>query len=226
MEPRIYIIANKEQELAVLGSLETEGFKWVDNDRPQEWLPSKEIFSEFGFSFPYTIVAYKDKTITWSYSFEYPKGSAVFDGRKEDKMTEKYKVTKKFMDKLVEWRDKYSLEPNLTYRSTFVSGGDISNLPRVVDNWWLEDKNPMERNRRLIAIISWLNGDDSVFEVEKPHKFIIRSEKPNWDGDYWYVLFKGGMADTTTCLANAAVFGTYAGAQEWANSHQVVIEVD
>ena len=96
IRPRIYIVANKEQELAVLGSLENEGFKWMDNDRPQEWLPSKEIFSEFGFSFPYTIVAYKDKTITWSYSLEYPKGSAEFDGRKEEKMTEvkKYKVTK------------------------------------------------------------------------------------------------------------------------------------
>ena len=122
MEPRIYIIANKEQELDVLSKLEKEGFKWLNNDRPQEWLPSKEVFTKFGFSFPYTIVAYKDKTIIWSSSFEDPKGRVVFDGRKEDTMIKKYKVTKEFMDSLVKWRDTYDLEPDLTYRSTFVSG--------------------------------------------------------------------------------------------------------
>ena len=82
----------------------------------------------------------------------------------------------------------------------------------------------MERNRRLIAIISWLNGDE-VFEVEKPRKFIIRSEKPNWDGDYWFVRFTEGMEDTTTYLSRASKFDTREEAQEWANSHQVVIEV-
>lgn len=223
MEPRIYIIANKEQELAVLGSLETEGFKWVDNDRPQEWLPSKEIFSEFGFSFPYTIVAYKDKTITWSYSFEYPKGSAVFDGRKEDKMTEKYKVTKEFMDKLVEWRDERSLDATSGITFSYMVGGDLTVLPRVVVRWWKVDTNPMECNRRLIAIINWLNGDE-VFEVEKP-KFVVRSDKTDSYGDYTYVVVKGGTTATSYFLSNATKFSTREEAQEWANSHQVVIEV-
>ena len=82
----------------------------------------------------------------------------------------------------------------------------------------------MERNNRLVAIISWLNGDE-VFEVEKP-KFIVRSEKPNWDGEYWYVLFKEGMTDTTTYLAKATKFSSYEKASEWANSHQVIVELD
>ena len=225
IKPRIYIVANKEQELAVLGSLEKEGFKWMDNDRPQEWLPSKEILSEFGFSFPYTIVAYKDKTITWSYSLEYPKGSAVFDGRKEEKMTEvkKYKVTKEFMDKLIEWRGTKTLDATSGDRYSYVGASDLDALPKVVKRWWLEDKNPMERNNRLTAIISWLNGDE-VFEVEKP-KFIVRSDKTDSYGDYTYVVVKGGTTATSYFLSNATKFSTREEAQEWANSHQVVIEV-
>lgn len=227
MKPRIYIVANKEQELAVLGSLEKEGFKWMDNDRPQEWLPSKEIFSEFGFSFPYTIVAYKDKTITWSYSLEYPKGSAVFDGRKEDKMTEvnKYKVTKEFMDKLVEWRGTKTLDATSGDRYNYVGASDLDALPRVVKRWWLEDKNPMERNNRTIAIIQWLNGED-VFEVEQSNKFVVRSRKADEDGYYAYVNVSGELTDTTYMIKYATKFDTYEEAKGWANSHQVVIEVD
>lgn len=216
-----YIVANKGQELDVLGELEKEGFVWVNtHSRPTSLLVSESDFVEF----PYVIITDSRRmTIEWSTVEAEFNGDVFFDGREELNM-KKYKVTKKFMDKLVAWRDKFVLKPDLTYRSSFVSGRDISDFPYVVDDWWIEDKNPIERNNRLIAIISWLNGKD-VFEVEEPNKFVIRSEKPNWDGDYWFVRFKEGMDDTTTHLSKASKFDTYEEAKEWANSHQVVVGV-
>lgn len=218
---KYYIVANKRQEFYVLCKLEDEGFMWVNSNK----LPTEHTVSEF----PHVIIADNDaKVIMWSdreVDFEY---KAVFDGRKEEKMTEvkKYKLTKEFMDKLVEWRGTKTLDATSGDRYNYVGASDLDALPKVVKRWWLEDKNPMERNNRLIAIISWLNGDDSVFEVEEPNKFVVRSDKPNWDGDYWFVRFKEGMDDTTTHLSKAAKFDTREEAQEWANSHQVVIEVD
>lgn len=213
-----YIVATKRQELYVLSMLEDEGFMWVNSHK----LPTKHTVSEF----PHVIIAdNKAKEIMWSarkVDFEY---KAVFDGRKEEKMIKKYKVTKGFMLGLSLWRDSMYLDATTGGNYAHVGVSDLDSLPKVVNDWWLEDKNPMERNRRLIAIISWLNGDDSVFEVEAPSKFVIRSEKPNWDGDYWFVRFKEGMDDTTIHLSKASKFDTREEAQEWANSHQVVIEV-
>lgn len=215
---KYYIVANKRQELYVLSMLEDEGFMWVNSHK----LPTKHTVSEF----PHVIIAdNKNKVIMWSVrkvDFEY---ETVFDGRKEEKMTKKYKVTKGFTLGLSLWRDSMYLDATTGGNYSHVGVSDLDSLPKVVNDWWLEDKNPMERNRRLIAIISWLNGDDSVFKVEKPSKFVIRSEKPNWDGDYWYVRFTEGMEDTTTYLSKASKFDTREEAQEWANSHQVVIEV-
>ena len=228
MEPCKYIIANKEQELDVLSKLEKEGFKWSSNARPQDLLPSKEVFSYFDFDFPYTIVAYKDKIITWSSSLEDPEGKVVFDRRKEEKMTEvkKYKVTKEFMDKLVEWRDKYDLDATSGKNYNYINGNDLDELPAVVVAWWwVNNQYPMERNNRLIAIISWLNGED-VFEVEEPHKYVVRADTPDSDGDYWYVSVSYGFATTACTLPRATKFNTFEEAESWANSHQVVIEVD
>lgn len=137
----------------------------------------------------------------------------------------KYKVTEEFMDKLVKWRDKLILKPDLSYRSSFVSGSDISDFPYVVDDWWIEDKNPIERNNRLIAIISWLNGED-VFDVKGSNKFIVRSDKTDDSGEYTYVDINEGITQTVYPLAFATKFDTYEDALEWANSHQVIIEVD
>lgn len=227
MEPHKHIIANKEQELAVLGELENKGFKWSTNARPQDFLPSKEAFSDFGFDFPYTIVAYKDKVITWSSSLEDPKGKVVFDGRKDEKMTEvkKYKVTKEFMDKLVEWRGTKTLDATSGDRYNYVGASDLDALPKVVKRWWLEDKNPMERNNRLTAIISWLNEDD-IFEVDQSNKFIVRSDSADEESYYTYIEVKGKLTTTKFSKMFATRFDTYEEAKEWANSHQVVVEID
>ena len=215
-----YIVTNKRQELDVLGKLEDEGFMWINSSK----LPTEHTISEF----PHVIIAdnNNDKTIMWSDREVDFERNVVFDGRKEEKMTEakKYKVTKKFMNMLVEWRDKYDLYATSGNTLSHVVPRDLSTLPDKVKIWWYSGEHSTDRNNHLIAIISWLNGDD-VFEVEKPHKFVVRSEEPNWDGEYWYVRFKEGMDDTTTHLSNATKFSTREEAQEWANSHQVVIEV-
>ena len=226
MKPCKYIIANKEQELDVLSKLEKEGFKWSTNARPQDLLPSKEVFSDFGLDFPYTIVAYKDKIITWSSSLEDPKGKVVFDGRKEEKMTDvkKYKVTKEFMDELVAWRDKKGLDATSGSVITTVGARDLDTIPGVAQLWRMDNNIPMERNNRLIAIIQWLNGED-VFDVEHP-KYIVRSDKTDMHGVYSYVAVTCGVSDTYRTSSYATKFDTYEEAKEWANSHQVVVEID
>ena len=139
-------------------------------------------------------------------------------------MTMKYKVTQKFMDELKEWRDKNYLDATNGDRTSYLGQGDLV-LPYPIINWWLDDKNPIERNNRLIAIIQWLNGED-MFEVEKPHKFVVRSDKNDHDGDYTYILVENGMTTTAYILTSATKFDTRKEAQEWANSHQVVVEID
>lgn len=135
----------------------------------------------------------------------------------------KYKVTKEFMDELVAWRDKQCIDVTRGYG--FVYHDDLAKVPSVVRAWWLYDNASIERNRRLIAIIQWLNGED-VFDVEEPHKYVVRANTPDSDGDYWYVSVSYGFATTASTLPRATKFDTYEEAKEWANSHQVVAEVD
>jgi len=127
------------------------------------------------------------------------------------------------MDMLVKWRDKYDLDATSGYRYNYLGSRDLSTLPDKVKIWWYSGEYSTDRSNRLVAIISWLNGDE-VFEVEKP-KFVVRSDKTDSYGDYTYVVVKGGTTATSYFLSNATKFSTREEAQEWANSHQVVIEV-
>lgn len=206
MTDKAYIVANKQQEIEVLKKFEKDGLKWRGNRNPTEFFPSDICL------FP--IVLFKGDCITWSFSVNLNIEEIVYDGRKEEKM---YKVTQEFMNELIKWR--YAdLRIPLTVQ-------DLALLPVIISSWCFENESPIENSNRLFAIISWLNGEE-MFEVDEPSKFIIRSEKPNWDGDYWYVLFKEGMTATTTYLSNATKFNTYEDAKEWANSHQVAVEID
>ena len=81
-----------------------------------------------------------------------------------------------------------------------------------------------ERNNRLIAIVQWLNGED-VFEIEKPRKFVVRSGHTDRDGDYNYVKVFNRIASPVHSQY-ATKFDTREEAQEWANAHQVVVEID
>ena len=146
MANKEYIVANKEQELNVLKKLENNGFKWVNI----ETLPTKFRFSEsFLFNkFPYIISAREDiKRIGWwSYYPDYDEGNVVFDGRKEKKM---YKVTQEFMNELIEWRDKYDLDATSGKKYNYVNDLDLDGLPAVVESWWVDNQDPIERNNLL-----------------------------------------------------------------------------
>ena len=67
---------------------------------------------------------------------------------------------------------------------------------------------------------------EDVFEVEKPKKWIVRSKEHDEGGHYQYV--KAGdfdMSFNKYYIDQATRFDTKEEAQEWANSHQEVVEV-
>lgn len=221
MTDKAYIVANKEQELEVLKNFEDEGLVWTRGQNPTEWLPS--VMSDL-VNFPYILIDYgvvRWLTMTQLVGDE----TIVYDGRKEDEMNNKYKVTQEFMNELIKWRDDERLNINTKgIGGSFLDIQHIEKLPDVVDIWWTVPDNKIENNNRLIAIIQWLNGED-VFEVEKPHKFVVRTERVGAGGNYSYVELFNNMA-LLTDYEHATAFDTREEAQEWANSHQVVVEID
>ena len=136
-----------------------------------------------------------------------------------------YKVTKRFMNELINWRDNNNLDFTSGYTNMFIAGHEIQELPDVVDVWRTDADDSIENNNRLISILQWLNGEN-VFEVEKPHKFVVRSKNTDADKDYTYVEVYEGITTTVYSLEYATNFDTREEAQEWANSHQLVVEID
>lgn len=219
MADKAYIVANKQQELDVLKKFEQKGLVWVTGKYPTTFVPSANfIISVKGF--PYALI--EGEGVSWLFVTQLTDETIVFDGRKEGKM---YKVTQEFMHEFIEWRDDMNLNAKDKDFNAFVNGNDIQNVPDVVYIWWRRIENPIERNKRLIAIIQWLNGED-VFEVEAPHKFVVRSEQNDDDGEYTYVFVESGMPFISYYFPSATKFDTREEAQEWANSHQVVVEID
>lgn len=224
MTDKAYIVANKEQELDVLKKFEQKGLLWRVGRNATNFVPSEnDFFNQFA-SFPYAII--EKEFIIWSPIEQLEDETIVYDGRKEDEEVDtRYKVTQEFMNELIKWRDDMNLNAKDTDFNAFVNGNDIQNVPDVVYMWWRRVENSIERNKRLIAIIQWLNGEE-VFEVEDPHKFVVRSEHTDLDGDYRYVLVEGIVSDIEYDVDRATRFDTREEAQEWANSHQVVVEID
>ena len=219
MVDKAYIVANKEQALDVLKRFERRGFKWGSEELPTEFIFSDSVWFD---GFPYVITEHKDVGyIGWTYDSQYFNADVVYDGRKEEKM---YKVTQEFMDELIEWRGTRDLDTTTGDFLSHVAPKDLDSLPSEVETWWYSVGNSVERNRRLIAIIQWLNGED-VFEVEEQHKFIVRSDKKDHDGYYAYVAVENDMTTAAYTFVNATKFDTREEAQEWANSHQVVVEI-
>lgn len=182
MTDKAYIVANKEQELDVLKKLEQKGLIWRVGRNATDFVPSESsVFNKFA-SFPYAII--EKEFIIWSPIEKLEDETIVYDGRKGENM---YKVTQEFMSELIKWRDKEHIKPTSDGVNSFISRTNLKNLPDIIHNWWVwRSNNPLENNNRLIAIIQWLNGED-VFEVENPHKFVVRSEHTDRDGDYIYV---------------------------------------
>ena len=139
---------------------------------------------------------------------------------------EKMKISKEVYDTLVEWREYMALNQS---PDVFVNEYALSNLPKVIDDWWGDFRVDIkESNNRLIAIIRWVNGED-VFEVEKPKKWVVRSKGTDDGGHYGYgrlLLANNNTLFMGYSLAKATFFDTKEEAQSWANAHQEVIEVE
>lgn len=223
MTDKAYIVANKEQEIDVLTKFEQKDLIWLSGDNATEWVLSEKSLFNSHTLFPYALIEKDNNKIAWlamgQLTYEY----IVYDGRKEGNM---YKVTQEFMNKLIKWRDENSLETKTGYMYEAVDGDEIQRLPDIVDIWWTAPSNSIERNNRLISIIQWLNGED-VFEVEAPRKFVVRSDKSYTDGTYAHVIVDSGVSGKSYYdVSLATKFDTREEAQEWANSHQVVVEID
>lgn len=210
MTNKAYIVVNEKQEREVLEKLEREGFTWWGGDNPTENMPSKL----WNTKFPYTIFVGKN-TVTWNRLSKLEDEEIVYDGRKEERMSDKYVVSQEFMNELQGWR---------YVKKHFIGSIEISTLPDVVKHWRCNGNNK-ENNNRLITIIRWVNGED-VFEVEKPKKWIVRSKLKDGDGDHWYVSHYKGLTNREFYKEKATIFDTKEEAQEWANSHQEVVEVE
>lgn len=220
MTDKAYIVANKEQELDVLNKFEEKGLVWFSGDKPTEGTTSeRDLFNNL-IGFPYVLI--EGLNVSWSSIEQITDETIVYDGRKEGKM---YKVTQGFMNELIEWRDSYNLDAQTSRPYAFVDGLSISEFPEVVEDWWVDLDDPIDNNNRLIAIIRWLNGKD-MFEVEAPHKFVVRNDTPDYDGYYYYVQTLDGVTVRAFSLEGATKFDTREEAKEWANSHQVVVEID
>ena len=141
-------------------------------------------------------------------------------------MSEKYVVSQEFMNELQEWKETY-ITDTLDEKYHYASAGDLIHLPGMIKDWWIELNKPTETNSHLISIIRWVNGED-VFEVEKPKKWVVRSDSKDSEGDYWYVRLDGNehnKANVGYDIETATRFDTKEEAQSWANSHQEVIGV-
>ena len=133
----------------------------------------------------------------------------------------KYKVTQEFMDALNGQR------PSIEFVYTAVGKYlQTTILPNVVFDWFYDGKNSHEHNNRLIAIIQWLNGED-VFEVEQPHKFVVRAfENVKFD-NFWYVFVNQYNHISNTYSINVAKkFDTPEEAQEYCVPGYEVVEID
>lgn len=219
MTDKAYIVANEEQELRVLNEFEKRGYCWInDQGKP---ISSGVLIARELEDYPLFIgERFETKTIYWQDLSKLVNEDIVFDGRKEEHMSEKYVVSQEFMNMLKKWKDTFE-------SSDYVSISKLDELPMTVEYWrWVGDEK--EKNNRLITIIRWVNGED-VFEVKKPKKWVVRSKDSNDVGEHRYLrvtyTFSINHAEAVSDVY-ATKFDTREEAESWANSHQEVIEVE
>lgn len=219
MTKKAYIVANEQQEREVLEKLESQDIIWKYSlsHKTTQFTPSRYLNI---VTFPY-ILKVIGSTVSYGRLDELDEHEIVYDGRKEEKMSDKYVVSQEFMNELEEWRK------NNNSINRFVSYVDLGNIPEVVKDWWIEDLvDTLKTNNRLIAIIRWVNGED-VFELEKPKKWVVRSKEHNNFSEYTYVTTDDIFSLAITMgVENATKFNTKEEAESWANAHQEVIEVE
>ena len=222
MANKVYIVVNEEQEQEVLDKVYKKGKMWPSQDgRGSYWSPVHKYVE-----FPYVIVDC-GKRLIWTNIEMLTDEEIVYDGRKENKMSEKYVVSQEFMNELQEWKETY-ITDTLDEKYHYASAGDLIHLPGMIKDWWIELNKPTETNSHLIAIIRWVNGED-VFEVEKPKKWVVRSKGTDDDNDHWYVYLPNNIDEINNIayyMSSATLFDTKEEAESWANAHQEVVEVE
>lgn len=135
----------------------------------------------------------------------------------------KYKVTQEFMDALKEWNDSHKF----TDETTLINQHTLNEIPENVTEWIFEIRtNVAEGNRRLGAIINWINGED-VFKV-RMLKYIVKRTRNQVLGNMdEYISFNSnGSTFIVNNEKDATRFITFKKASEWANKHFEVVEVD
>ena len=221
MTNRAYIVVNEEQEQGVLDKVYKKGKMWPSQDgRGNYWSPVHKYVE-----FPYVIVDC-GKRLIWTNIDRLTDEEIVFDGRKEDNMSEKYVVSQVFMNELKGWKHDLILED-----AFFVSQEAINNMPKIIKNWWVDDYVTIgESNKRLISIIRYMSGAND-FEVEKPKKWVVKSKNSDINGRYHYSILSN-FSDLPEInyyfvydADGATKFDTKEEAQSWANAHQEVVEV-
>ena len=152
---KAYIVANEEQELRVLNEFEKRGYCWInDQGKP---ISSGILIARELEDYPLFIgEIFETKTIYWQDLSKLVNEEIVYDGRKEENMSEKYVVSQEFMNELEEWKEAY-ITDTLDEKYHYVSAGDLDTLPGMIKDWWIELNKPTETNNRLIAIIRWVN---------------------------------------------------------------------
>lgn len=131
----------------------------------------------------------------------------------------KYKVTQEFMDALDDWRDEYT-------KSVFgVNAVSLTNMPEIVRSWRFEYNSSIETNKRLGAIIDWLNGE-YVFDVGEPSYIVQRKEVVSPAGREYLHIYRDGSLQFVYSNRLATKFDDYMKAREWAGIHFEVVEVD
>ena len=224
MTSKAYIVANEEQELRVINEFEKRGYCWI-NDQGKPISSGLLIARELGDYPLFISERFDTKTIYWQDLSKLVNEEIVYDGRKEEHMSEKYVVSQVFMNELKEWKHDLILED-----AFFVNQEAINNMPKIIKNWWVDDYETIgESNKRLISIIRYMSGAND-FEVEKPKKWVVRSKDRTEQGSYLYIYIidSNGVKDVMTGFTKdiATKFDTKEEADSWANSHQEVVQVE
>ena len=224
MVNKAYIVINKEQEQKIISNLYNKRSMWPRSpDRNGNYWSPVHGYIEF----PYVITDNGER-LNWTNIEMLTDEEIVYDGRKEEHMSEKYVVSQEFMNELQEWKETY-ITDTLDEKYHYASAGDLIHLPGMIKDWWIELNKPTETNSHLISIIRWVNGED-VFEVEKPKKWVVRSKEADNKGNYMYGYIVPNERLKYMEMAYgkypSAYFDTKEEAESWANSHQEVVEVE
>lgn len=134
----------------------------------------------------------------------------------------KYKVTQEFMDRLNEWNDSHKYLDG----TTLINQHTLNELPEDIVEWMFEIHTTVaEGNRRLGAVINWINGEN-VFEIGTS-KYIVQRKGANLTRlrEYIRITEYGGI-EIDYFKENATRFEDFNKASEWANKHFEVVEVD